>query len=285
MQHVLLVGATGYLGQHLFAQLLAKGFRVSILVRRADRLPQRLLSHENVVSVFERNMRDKHSYADVCSGVDTVISTLGITRQKDGLSYMDVDYQMNKWVLESALVSNVQTFLYVSVLHGDVMRHIKICEAKERFVDLLRASTIRSIVVRPSGFFSDMAEFVTMAKQGRVYLLGSQNYRANPIDGEDLATYCIDALHQNETEHTVGGPEVFTHEQIARLAFDALHQTPRITHIPLWLVRLGVAIAKVMTPASAYGPFEFFVEVMSQEMVGDAIGEKRLKPFFAANAL
>jgi len=38
--------------------------------------------------------------------IDTVISTVGITRQEDGLSYMDVDYQANLNLLEFAYFIN-----------------------------------------------------------------------------------------------------------------------------------------------------------------------------------
>ena len=38
--------------------------------------------------------------------IDTVISTVGITRQEDGLSYRDVDYQANLNLLEFAYFIN-----------------------------------------------------------------------------------------------------------------------------------------------------------------------------------
>ena len=44
------------------------------------------------------------------SGIDTVISTLGITRQKDGLTYLDVDYQANLNLLNEACESGSSTF-------------------------------------------------------------------------------------------------------------------------------------------------------------------------------
>ena len=77
-----------------------------------------------------------------CNGIDTVISTAGITRQKDGLTYMDVDYQANLNLLEEALNSGVRKFIYVSALNGQHLRHRKIFRAKGGFVERLRASGI-----------------------------------------------------------------------------------------------------------------------------------------------
>ena len=63
-----------------------------------------------------------------------VISTVGITRQKDGFTYMDVDYRENANLLSEAKRSGVKKFIYVSVLNGEKLSNLKICEAKERFV-------------------------------------------------------------------------------------------------------------------------------------------------------
>jgi nucleoside-diphosphate-sugar epimerase len=55
----------------------------------------------------------------------------GITRQKDGFTYMDVDYQANMNLLEQEKQSGVKRFIYVSVFNGENLRHLKICDAKE----------------------------------------------------------------------------------------------------------------------------------------------------------
>ena len=63
-----------------------------------------------------------------------VISTVGIARQKDGFTYMDVDYRENANLLSEAKRSGVKKFIYVSVLNGEKLSNLKIFEAKERFV-------------------------------------------------------------------------------------------------------------------------------------------------------
>ena len=55
-----------------------------------------------------------------------VISTVGIIRQKDGLTYMDVDYQANANLIDAAKQNGVEKFIYVSALNGDQLRHLKI---------------------------------------------------------------------------------------------------------------------------------------------------------------
>lgn len=57
----------------------------------------------------------KHLFDDV----DVVICTVGITRQKDGFTYMEVDYQANANLIDEAKKSGVNRFIYISVLNGE----------------------------------------------------------------------------------------------------------------------------------------------------------------------
>ncbi len=51
-----------------------------------------------------------------------------------------------------------------------MLRELKIMDTKERFVDFLTNSDIDSTIIRPTGFFSDMEDFLDMAKKGKVFL-------------------------------------------------------------------------------------------------------------------
>ncbi len=213
MKKVLLAGATGYLGSHIASKLINGSYDLRVIVRSPDKLQQLGL---DVGDVFQAEITRPEKIKGCCDGIDTVISTVGITRQKDGLTYMDVDYQANMNLLTEARNSGVRKFIYVSVLNGEQLRHLKICDAKERFVDELKKSGLEYCVIRPNGFFSDMSEIHTMASKGRVYLFGSGEQKTNPIHGEDLADACIEAIEQSDLEIKIGGPDTLTFNEIAK---------------------------------------------------------------------
>lgn len=50
---------------------------------------------------------------------------------------MDVDYQANVNLINEAKRNGVKKFIYISVLNGEKLRGLKICEAKEKLVDYL----------------------------------------------------------------------------------------------------------------------------------------------------
>lgn len=274
---VLLAGATGYLGGYIARELLKRSYPVRALARNPEKLKQGDVA---LTEVIEAEITQPDSIADCCNGIDVVISTIGITRQKDGLRYMDVDYQANMNLLREAQRSGVKKFIYISVLNGENLRNLKICEAKERFVDQLVESGLEYCVVRPNGFFSDMTEFLEMARKGRVYLFGDGELKTNPIHGKDLAAVCVDAIDKPDQEIRVGGPESLTHNQIAAMAFESLGATPKITHIPNWIRIVVLRMVRLLSSSKIYGPIEFFMTVMAMDMLAPEYGEHTLGEYF-----
>jgi hypothetical protein len=55
--------------------------------------------------ILEAELTKPATIRGFCNQIDIVISTVGITRQKDGLAYMDVDYQANMNLLQEAQIS------------------------------------------------------------------------------------------------------------------------------------------------------------------------------------
>ena len=153
-------------------------------------------------------------------------------------------------------------------------------QAKQAFVDELERSPLDHAVICPTGFFSDMEEFLSMARSGRVYLFGDGSKRINPIHGADLAEFCVDALESQEQQLDVGGPEVFTYREIAELAFDVLGEPKKISCIPKSLVSAVVRVLRWVTPAKVYGPVEFMASVMTMDVIAQRHGQRRLADHF-----
>ena len=281
-EKILLAGATGYLGQYILAELLKKEYPTRIVVRNKAKIAPTLLTHP-LLEVVEAEVTQPDTLQGVCKGVHKVISTVGITRQKDGLTYEQVDFQANKNLLDKALREGVRKFIYVSVFKGEAMRHIAIGAAKERFVDALKASGLDYCIIRPSGFYSDMAIFFKMAKakKDEILLFGKGQYAMNPIHGEDLAEVCVAQLERYEREVNVGGAEIFTQTEIACLAFEVLHKPANISYLPDWVRRLILKMGKYLLPKSIYGAIEFFLTTMAMDVVAPMqVGKHRLKAFF-----
>lgn len=274
---IILAGATGYLGSFIAQELKDHGHDFLAFGRSEEKLKKIGLTEKEFQVLDVTKLA---TFPKIEEPIDTVISTVGITRQKDGLSYMDVDYGANLNLLEFAMRHRARKFIYVSVLNGEQMRHLKITAAKERFVDALKDSGLEYSIIRPNGFFSDMKDFLAMAKSGRVYLFGDGEYKLNPIHGLDLARVVIDSITSPQEEIEAGGPDIFTQNEIGQLALEAMGKEGKVVHLPDFLRKAALGMMRTFTSSKTYGPIEFFLSMMDQDNVAPRHGVHRLDAFF-----
>ncbi|HEY0079784.1 MAG TPA: SDR family oxidoreductase [Pyrinomonadaceae bacterium] len=288
MLRVLLIGATGQLGRHALTELSRQGeYRVRALVRSRERLEEicraQGLEVESI-EVFVGDATRAETLGGVCEGIDVLISTLGaplsVGRTKGRVSYTDVDLAGNRNLLAEALRSGVKKFVYVSVFGAHLYPQLEYVKAHEDFVRELRAaSEIDHCIVRPTGFFYVFAEFLQMARRGRVALIGAGDKKTNPIDERDLAAICVEAIKTARREILVGGPEIYTRREIVELAFAALGKQPKLVRVPPRVVRLMLGLVKLFD-RRLHALFSFLVAVSEVDAVAPARGTHTLMSYF-----
>ena len=276
MKRVLVAGATGYLGSFVAQEFKSQGYFVRALARSPEKLARLTTQPDEIV---QGEITRPETLTHVCDGIDIVFSSVGITRQKDGLTFKDVDYQGNKNLLEVARAAGVGKFIYVSAFKGDQLRHLAIVKAHEDFVDELKVSGMAYTVMRPTGYFSDMGEFIKMARKGRVYLIGKGLNKMNPIHGADLAKACVSAVEEGRSEISVGGPQAMTYGEMAELAFQALDRPARITNVPVRIATSAAAVLKCFNKHQGELT-AFFTTMMTTDIVAPASGTHSLEMYF-----
>ncbi len=272
----LVAGATGYLGGYVARELKKRGCFVRALARSPEKLDS---IRDELDEVVVGEVTQPDTLAGICDGIDVVFSSIGITKQKGKLTFKDVDYQGNVNLLREAQKAGVRKFIYVSVYNGPELVHLDIVKAHEDFVAELEASGLDYAVIRPTGYFSDMGEYLKMARNGRVWLVGSGDNRMNPIHGADLAVVCVDAMEGTRREIEIGGPETFTYRQIAELALTTAGKKSRISSVPLFVIRLSIALLKLLSRHNGE-LLAFFATMMTSDMVAPAAGTHRLEDHF-----
>jgi len=131
VQRVLVAGATGYLGRFVVYEFNRRGHWVRALARNPNKLEETGPFLEPAVidqvnEVFTGQVTRPETLQGLCDDVDIVFSSIGITRQKDKLTYREVDYQGNKNILNIALAGPVKKFIYVSVFNAHMFEHLEV---------------------------------------------------------------------------------------------------------------------------------------------------------------
>jgi len=288
MKTVLIAGATGYLGRYAVHAFKAAGYRVRVLVRDEKKLAEQghALSPAIADQVDEVHLGDvtqPETLRGITNGVDIVFSSISLMAAKNGLTWHDVDYMGNVNLLNKAKAAGVEKFIFISVFNAEHLMKVPIVKAHEDFAAVLAASGLRYTVIRPTGYFSDLGAFLDMARSGRVYLLGNGKQRINPIHGADLAQVSVAAVEMTETDINVGGAEAFTWDEIAKLALHIIGAKPRITHLPIPMLRLGL---HVLRPFMRHNTqlWDFFVSSAALTSVAPQTGTHRLADHYVALA-
>lgn len=281
---VLVAGASGYLGRYVVSEFARRGYAVRALVRDPEKLASEGPNLEPAVaSLIEETVKgdakDTASFKDACRDVDIVFSCMGLTKPQDNLTSEQVDHLGNRALLEDALTHGVKKFIYISVFNAEKMMNVDVVKAHELFVKDLRASGISYAVIRPTGFFSDMGMFLSMARSGHMFMLGDGENNVNPIHGADLAKVCVDAAESDEKEISVGGPDTYTFNETMNMAFEAVGKAPWITHIPMWIGEASLFVTGIFNRSLA-GVLAFAVSVSGLDNVAPAAGTRHLKDFY-----
>jgi uncharacterized protein YbjT (DUF2867 family) len=286
-QRVLVAGSTGYVGRFATQAFKQRGCWVRALTRSTERLAQPgpfsapAFGPDDVDDVFVGELTRPETLEGLMDGIDVVFSSVGISRQRDRLSFEQVDYRCNHTLIELCTGTDVAKFVYVSMqgADGPEIADLAITRAHEKVVAELVASGMDYSIVRPCGYFSDMGALLSMAKRGRVFLVGPGDNRMSPIHGRDLGEICVDAAEGDEHEVQAGGPEVMTQREAAELAFDVAGKPAKITVVPLWLA--GGLVRGIRLLSKQYGDLAEFIVVAGEvDGVGPPRGTTTLRSYF-----
>jgi len=273
-------GATGYLGRHVVTALHADGWRVRALARDPARLREAAPCCDEV---FVGHATRAETLEGLFEGADVAFSSIGVRSFRRTPSFHDVDLMANLNLVASARREGVGRFAFVSVLNGDALRRSNpLIDARERVVEQLRLSIPEAIVLRPTGFFNDIDAYFSMARRGRVWLIGDGATRINPIHGADLAALVAEILADPapDAAYAVGGPQTFTQLQIAELAFSVLGTRPRIGHVPAGLLNVAGRLSRPFN-ANAAALLRMFAALGRDDAIGRAYGTRTLGAHFA----
>lgn len=95
-----------------------------------------------------------------------------------------------------------------------------------------------------------------------------------------MASAVADAVTGAAQEIELGGPDVLTHERIAREAFRAVGRPERITHVPVWVLKASLLVLRRVTPLRVHGVVEFPLTVLTQDVIAPTTGHHRLTDHF-----
>ena len=164
----------------------------------------------------------------MCEGISHVFSSLGksVSLFTGGRGdYKEIDYECNKNILEEAEKAGASRFIYCSILGSDADNTLHLAKVHYKVQQLLQKSPLSCTIIKPTGFFTGLHDLVIMGRKGIIPVVGSGKHLTNPIHHADLAAKAMELLEEGPETVEVGGPEILSRQEIARIVQKG---TPRL---------------------------------------------------------
>lgn len=255
-RRVLLLGATGTIGQATLRALLRQGHEVVCFLRPGRELPpmdmalglahgQLTVRHGSVLSAD--SLRDdgfKHEHFDVL--MSCMASRTGIPRDA-----WAIDHKAHLLALQVAQHCGVKLMVVLSAICVQKPK-LAFQFAKLAFEQALMDSGMAYAIVRPTAYFKSLAGQIERVRQGKSFLVfGDGRLTAcKPISDEDLGEYmarCIDDVSLHNRVLPIGGPgPAITPLEQGEQLFKLLGQPVRFKHVPVGLLDGIIAVLSAL---------------------------------------
>lgn len=247
---VFLTGATGFVGGHVARALAERGHRIRALVRGS--MPSELadLGAEPARGDITR----PETLEGALEGCDAVVHLVGIIREhRPRTTFRGVHVEGTRNVLKAAAEVPVRKFVHMSAL-GAAPKGTPYHRSKYEAEEVVRGAGLPYVILRPSTVIGEGGEFTRLLIRllrfmPVVPVIGSGNYRLQPLDVRDVAQTFARAVERDDLRDAtieMGGPHKLTYNRMVEIAGEELGHERRLVHLPLGLVEplvdLGTAL-------------------------------------------
>lgn len=253
---ILVTGATGLIGRHLVAQLLAEGYRVRCLVApgQADQLPW-----DERPEIVEGHVLDEEALFQAVSGVHVIIHLASAQWWGRWRDLERIEIAGTRNLVAAARSARVGRMIVVSHLGAAPSSAYPLLQVKGVVEEMVRDSGLAYTIIRSGVVFGEEDAFVNhiamMLRANPLFFLmpGQGEVVLHPIYIDDLVAALLVSLKNVDLVDTVveiGGPEYITVEDLIRTVMRVTRMPRFIIPVPPYLLRWTTAIYSRLLPRS-----------------------------------
>lgn len=243
---IAVTGATGFLGRAVLRELAHRGLAARCLVRPGATPPS------DVVTI-RGDLSDEQALASLVEGADAVLHLAALMGSMDARELEAVNVDGTRRLLAAATDAGVGRFVLISSVAAGRPEHGPYSLSKARAEDVVRASTIDHVIVRPPVLIGPGCQVERALKGlGRLPLVPviSGGALLRPVQVDDAARSCVDAATDPEARGTwtLAGDEV-SFRELSRRTLRQLGSNARPVPLPGPLAMVMARVAERVLPA------------------------------------
>jgi uncharacterized protein YbjT (DUF2867 family) len=222
MQKILVLGGSGFVGQHVCEKLARLQWPVSVPTRQVAHAKH--LQMLPLVTLHEGDVHDEATLTRLVAGHDAVVNLVAILHG-DEAAFNRAHVELPQKLARACAQAGVKRLVHVSALGAAPDAPSMYQRSKARGEQALQSAGLDLTVLRPSVIFGEQDKFLNVfAKLQRVFpfvpLAGAAT-RFQPVWVEDVAsaiTHCLQHADTVGKTFDLCGPDVFTLKELVQLA-------------------------------------------------------------------
>lgn len=240
---VTIFGGSGFVGRYVVRELVNRGYRVRVAVRRPD-LAGFLQPIGNVgqIQLVQANLRYRKSIDAAVKGSDVVINLVGILAES-GRQKFDAVQAFGARAVAEACRAEKAKLIHMSAIGADVESASGYGETKGRGEESVREVVKDAIIMRPSIVFGQEDEFFNrfgaMARFAPALpLIGGGTTRFQPVYVGDVAeafALAVEGKVPTGKTYELGGPQTPTFRECLELLLKEIGRRKMLVSLP-WFV-------------------------------------------------
>ncbi len=255
---ILVTGATGYIGRHLVARLVAQEERPRCLVRNISGAANTLPAGK--IEFVKGDTTSPAPLETAVQGIDTIVHAAFITadhKQSAGNQYDATNVQGTANLIKEAKKAGVKRIIVLSGLGTRPDQPGSYMQGRYLAEQIVKESGLDWTIIQPSVLFGKNAPFIKgltalIRTSPVVPLIGGGKVMFQPIYVEDVVTVILNVLHEPERTkdktYTIGGPAYYSFTQIIDALLHAMHKRRIKAPAPIPLVGVGAAVMEAVLP-------------------------------------
>ena len=279
---VLVTGATGYIGGRLVPELLARGYRVRIMVRSSSPEHAQRWPEAEICVADALNVRELKKALEGVSVAYYLIHSMLLGKKE----FEDADIQAVTNFKSIAEEMNLKRVIYLGGLgryHPNLSSHLKsrLNVAEILIRSKVPCTSLRAAIIIGSG--SASYEIIhSLVRNWPVYIIPAwTNTLCQPISIRDVIKYLVGVLELEETSDRsfeIGGDDVLSYREMIRILANILGKRRLFMNSPIKSIRLYSYFTSLLTPVPA-PIIQCLMEGVINEVICADSEIKKLIPF------
>jgi uncharacterized protein YbjT (DUF2867 family) len=271
-EKILIVGATGVLGQPVTRRLKEKGYNITILSSNSANARS---IFGNEFEIIDGDVTQPESLKQPLESKDFLY--INLSASLDPVKYQKVEIEGTANLARAALEAGIKKIMNISsaASKGKEIGRIFL-DAKVRAENALIESGVPYTVMRPSWFFETLPHFI---QDGRAAILGRQPMKIHWLAASDYAEQVANAFKNESSANKCLynlGPEKLTMVEALQRYCDKFHPGVKAKEISFWLTKLLALLTGNKKLNLAIPFFEYFSE--QDEDVDGSVADSLLGP-------